>query len=620
MNGYLARAFVSVMQQKYLKFLIVELSLTVLANIVVAEDKFFTVERSPVGVWWFVDPRGEPMVSLGVSDIPSGPNREQYDPANPGYAAFRYYSSTDEWIKSVRRNLKEWGFNTVGAWGDPGLAVDDLPETRVLHWGSGLHVPWCDLFADDFQKQIEVFAERDVAPQRNNTKLIGWFTDNELQWYADTIFHFHLHNKQQTHTREKLIDLLREHYRNDFDALRKDFVVGQATSFAELGREGTVQLVPDGHGIQLINRFTFLVAEHYYRVVHDAIRKHDQNHLILGDRYMSYCPPEVARAAGPYLDVISTNFDWPDWVTGELPTHYLKMLHDESGKPVLITEWYVAARENRSGNRNRGVSFTIVQTQDQRAATAERRLGELLNEPYVVGAHWFRYADEPTNGRPSDGEDFNFGLVDIHDQPYDKLVEAMKRANRQAIATHTGSSGTDDTGVSFVVRHAGFVGFPGCVEQFSPVTHEGLSPLADLRVAWDDNQLYLGLVGFRFVDPQLFAGGKISASHHQRLSLKLGDDAFELIFNPDAKSGVQQAQLSMIETQHRHLGVRFTYLIKVPVKHLPSVTSLRGGNAVPLDMTLRDLGGRATRWRTSLKLVDEAERLAEQAAIDAIPR
>lgn len=581
-------------------------------------SKNFTVERSESGVWWFVDPQGKNFVSLGVSDIPAGPTREKYDPENPGYAAFRYYDSTDDWHKSVRQHLKDWEFNTIGAWADSGIANDEFPETRVLHWGSSLHAPWCDVFSHEVEDYITKFAAQDVAPHKDDANLIGWFTDNELQWYADTIFAFHLHNEKPSRTREKLIELFRENYKGDFSALQKDFDVAQAAHFEELGHRGTVTLKPLGQGLDLVNKFTFLVAERYYQLVHDAIRKHDTNHLILGDRYMSYCPPVVARAAGPYIDVISTNFDWPDWMTGNLPTHYLQMLHDESGKPVLITEWYVAAKENRSGNRNRGVSFTIVPDQEQRAITAERRLAKLLSEPYIVGAHWFRYADEPTNGRSSDGEDFNFGLVDIHDKPYEKLVASMRRVNQQANEIHARAKTKDDSSVTSVAQHASGVDFPGNVEHFSPVVSQESSPLADLRVAWDENQLYIGLVGFRFVDPQLFANEKVPASHHQRLSFKLGDNLFALSFDPDTKPNSQQAQVSMVETRHRHLGVRFTYLIKVPASKLPSIAEFQKGAVVPFEATLRDPSGQATRWQASLVLADEAERLAEQVSADEI--
>ena len=49
------------------------------------------------------------------------------------------------------------------------------------------------------------------------------------------------------------------------------------------------------------------IAERYYKVTHDAIRRYDPNHLILGDRWEANraLPEEVVRAALPFVDVLS---------------------------------------------------------------------------------------------------------------------------------------------------------------------------------------------------------------------------------------------------------------------------------------------------------------------------
>ena len=46
------------------------------------------------------------------------------------------------------------------------------------------------------------------------------------------------------------------------------------------------------------------LAKRYYKVTHDAIRRYDPHHLILGDRYESQevLPMEIIRAADPYVD------------------------------------------------------------------------------------------------------------------------------------------------------------------------------------------------------------------------------------------------------------------------------------------------------------------------------
>ncbi len=72
-----------------------------------------------------------------------------------------------------------------------------------------------------------------------------------------------------------------------------------------------------------------------------------------------------------------------------------------------------------------------VATQEERARGAGRAAQLLAAAPDVIGVHWFQYADEPPGGR-ADGEDYNFGLVDTDDRPYDKLIRALSASNRLA--------------------------------------------------------------------------------------------------------------------------------------------------------------------------------------------
>jgi hypothetical protein len=59
----------------------------------------------------------------------------------------------------------------------------------------------------------------------------------------------------------------------------------------------------------------------------------------------------------------------------------------------------------------------------------------MLNLPYIIGLHWFEWADEPPSGR-FDGENCDYGLVDIQDAEY-KLITAKHTAiNLLAIDLH----------------------------------------------------------------------------------------------------------------------------------------------------------------------------------------
>jgi agarase len=77
----------------------------------------------------------------------------------------------------------------------------------------------------------------------------------------------------------------------------------------------------------------------------------------------------------------------------------------------------------------------IVKTQADRAAAFVRYATLALSKPNLVGYHWFEHADEPKEGR-FDGENSNYGVVDIRDEPYRALTQAMTQLNAQAEVLH----------------------------------------------------------------------------------------------------------------------------------------------------------------------------------------
>jgi len=76
-----------------------------------------------------------------------------------------------------------------------------------------------------------------------------------------------------------------------------------------------------------------------------------------------------------------------------------------------------------------------VPTQRDRADRFEEYVTALMRLPFMVGFHWFEFCDEPAEGR-FDGENSNYGLVNIKDEPWEVLVERMARVNPTLEALH----------------------------------------------------------------------------------------------------------------------------------------------------------------------------------------
>ena len=167
------------------------------------------------------------------------------------------------------------------------------------------------------------------------------------------------------------------------------------------------------------------LAESYFR--HDLstlLRKYDPNHLVLGIRYRGACPVEVVRASRGWTDAQSLNYYVSD---ARLDPDTFRMISEESQQPIVISEYSFHALDGRSGDRNL-IGFD-AQVVDQQARADAYRLftSRVARVPYVIGADWFQWADEPASGRAADSEDVNFGIVDVDDLPYQLLHDAVRQ-------------------------------------------------------------------------------------------------------------------------------------------------------------------------------------------------
>ena len=228
-------------------------------------------------------------------------------------------------------------------------------------------------------------------------------------------------------------DCLRQHYAGDWSRFTADFMPPEGVGSWDqlLTTTQSTRMKPGGAGIRAVREWTGVVAEHYYALAEKAIRAADPEALFFGDRLPIYYDPAAVRAMAPHVDAIAINYN-VDSGDGWIADYFFDGLRKLSGgKPELVTEWFFAARENRTGNRNNGHLMTVA-TQEERAAGAAAAIANFAAIPELVGAHWFMYYDHPKGGRP-DGEDYDFGLVDINDRPYERLTAALAAANRRAL-------------------------------------------------------------------------------------------------------------------------------------------------------------------------------------------
>ncbi len=399
-----------------------------------------TVEKD--GVHWLVAPAGQFFYSKGVNFLDSGKESPKSKEKHAFYWG-NFFPSIEAWRRAAGTQLLEWGFNTRGGWSDPSPEFN-LALTVDLELGRNSKFHWFDPFAPEQEQTTLEWAEKLTAPYRNDPKLMGYFSDNEVGWWNSALFVWYLGKGWENHTKRALWQVLYDHYEGRWDRLLRDWVPADSnSSFEDLKRAGSkMKLRPGGYGIHLVNRFMHLYCRHYYKLMADALRRAHPGALVLGDRLPLYYHQDAVLAMDDYVDVISTNYnvDVPD---GWVAPYYFEGLHRLSKKPVLVTEFFFAAEENRSGNHNETARnkypkpghLMTVKTQAERAYGVMNALRNFARFPNVVGTHWFQYCDEPLGGR-EDGEDYNMGLIDLSNRPYEEVTEVFRQWNPKLDEVH----------------------------------------------------------------------------------------------------------------------------------------------------------------------------------------
>jgi Bll4656 protein len=177
-----------------------------------------------------------------------------------------------------------------------------------------------------------------------------------------------------------------------------------------------------GKVIAMLKRgFAREVARKYAEICVKAIKSADPNHLILGGRFAGVNAKPVMRSFDIF-DVISNNH------YGEDPhTVCFGYLFKEAGRPIMLTEF--SFRGEDMGQPNTMGAGIVVEGQSYGALYMRSWLIPLLEKRFFVGYLWWEYMDEPFEGRIPDAEDFNYGLVNLYDEPYAEVIEAFKEVN-----------------------------------------------------------------------------------------------------------------------------------------------------------------------------------------------
>ncbi len=408
----------------------------------------FRVEKWE-GKWWLVDPSGRLFWSHGLDCVESGTqsqtrisDREHYFswlPPDGSQEAdlynlrtienepvrmlsfhavnlFRKYGESWKQISNdrIHKRLRNWGINTIANWSDRNIYMQDhTPYVLTIHNRSTGE--FVDPYTPGFRAELETLL-MSKGEELKDPWCIGVFVDNELKWgvkWADKIPEQIQVAPENQPAKIAYVEQLKKKYKS-LDKLNKSW----GTSFNEWnGILKNDKAIPGATADmrEFMKDFTSL----YYGTCHDAVKNTAPEMLYLGCRMDFHLYPEdtslnyIIKIAAMYCDVVS--FNRYRYSCSEL------VPPDGGDYPVIIGEFHFGSLE--TGLLQPGLRYAADPV--ERAEFYEYYVKNALENPFIVGTHWFQLADQAVTGR-TDGENYQAGFLTVGDVPQHEIINKSR--------------------------------------------------------------------------------------------------------------------------------------------------------------------------------------------------
>ncbi|MFS4454976.1 beta-galactosidase [Maribacter sp. 2304DJ31-5] len=318
------------------------------------------------------------------------------------------------------KRLKSWGINTFGNWSDEDLylyARPRVPYTVAVspQWpridGKGFKFP--DVFHPGFRTSIAKAMAKQGERTKNDSFCVGYFIDNELS--VGGLTRQLLKQPTASPAKKAWENWLKTHYVKVEELNRL-----WGTKFKNWKQVVVISEAPSEKSIKEIDLFDKVIVDKYYRICMEEAKKVAPDKMYMGSRlHCHYYPDDlteegIIRIAAKYCDIVSFN-------RYRFSAENLK-LPKGVDKPIIIGEFHFGALDR--GHLHTGLRS--VSNQEQRAEAYYNYVKGALQNTQIVGTHWFQYGDQAFSGR-GDGENYQIGMVDICDRPYEKLIGVVKQ-------------------------------------------------------------------------------------------------------------------------------------------------------------------------------------------------
>ncbi len=146
---------------------------------------WFHVGRNAAGFADLVDPAGRAFFVRGVGGVRYTGDWTRPGPSPYAQATTARYGSWGSWSGSVLARLSEGGFNCIGGNSDPQWNNDGFPYTLNLRMATNF-TPFPNVYDPAWLRAINAVAANTCAQLSQDKSLVGYYTDNELDWTGVT--------------------------------------------------------------------------------------------------------------------------------------------------------------------------------------------------------------------------------------------------------------------------------------------------------------------------------------------------------------------------------------------------------------------------------------------------
>src|SRR5882672_1735406 len=237
-------------------------------------------------------------------------------------------------------------------------------------------------------------------------------------------------------------------------------------------------------------------------------------------------------------------------------------------------------------------------------------LKSLARSPFVVGADWFQYFDHPRHGR-EDGENYNFGLVDISDRPYEEVTAAFAGAKLTELKLCPAAPLADaSTGVPRAPRDP-FANFSASQAMRHWDRERGFVqpssefPLADLYVCWSPKAIYLGLYGFDIIEDGYYRNKSVPKEERALWTVTPRDgEAIRARIGAGREAIVNDPSVRLENLSGVNLNVRNVAIVELPAERFGK-KRFRAGDSIDLNTTLlTHAQAYRVEWKGAFQLAD----------------